>query len=423
MENRQIRITTLANGMRVITDRMPWVETASIGVWVGAGARNEEKNVSGIAHLLEHMAFKGTAKRSARDISHEIEAVGGHLNAYTSRESTAYYARVMKDHVPLALDILSDILLHSTFAEEELAKERTVVLQEIGLTDDTPDDIIFDLFQETAFPGQIIGRPVLGTASSVSRLSRDDLIAFTRRHYRPHCMILSASGNVDHDSIHALAEKLFAELPAGETSELPAPPRYTGGDLRQVRDLEQVHVVLGFEGVSFHDPDYYALSVFSTLFGGGMSSRLFQEVREKRGLVYSIHSFSASFHDDGVFGIYAGCAPAHIAEVLPVVCAELVAAAGNVRDEEIASARAQIKAALMMSLESTSSRCEQLGQQMLIFGRPVPLAEIVSRLDAVDKSALHALVARLLSSKPTLAAIGDIGGLETHGQICGKLKA
>ncbi|HAU28532.1 MAG TPA: peptidase M16 [Rhodospirillaceae bacterium] len=417
MENRDINITTLANGMRVVTDRTPWVETASVGIWVGAGARDEEKGASGIAHFLEHMAFKGTTTRSARDIAHEIEAVGGHLNAYTSRESTAYYARILKEHVPLAMDILSDILRNSTFAEEELAKERTVVLQEIGMTEDTPDDIVFDLFQETAYPDQRLGRPVLGTTESVSRLTRDDLTGFIRQHYHPGRMVVSATGNLRHEDICALAEKHFGDLPAGDPVPAHEPACYKGGDLRQVRDLEQVHVVLGFRGISAHDPDYYAMAVFGTLLGGGMSSRLFQEMREKRGLVYSIHSFSASFRDDGLFGIYAGCTPSHVPEVLPVICAELVAVSSQVTDAEIASAKAQIKAAFLMALESTSSRCEQLGQQMLVFGRPVPLTETLARIDAVDKDKIHALVARLLQSTPTLTAIGDVSHLEAYENV------
>ncbi len=417
MEKRDITTTTLPNGLRVVTDRTPWVETASVGIWVGAGARDEEEGNSGIAHFLEHMAFKGTKTRTAKDIAHEIEAVGGHLNAYTSRESTAYYARILKEHVPLAMDILADILRNSTFDETELAKERTVVLQEIGMTEDTPDDIVFDLFQQTAYPGQRVGRPVLGTVESVSRLTRGDLTGFIARHYHPHRMVVSATGNIRHEDICALAERYFGDLPAHGETPAHDPARYAGGDLRQVRDLEQVHVVLGFRGVSAHDPDYHAMSVFGTLLGGGMSSRLFQEVREKRGLVYSIHSFSAAFRDDGLFGIYASCTPAHVPEVVPVICTELVASASQVTDAEIDSAKAQIRAAFLMALESTSARCEQLGQQMLVFGRPVPLAETLERIDAVNRDAIHALVARLLQSTPTLTAIGDISHLAAYDDV------
>src|SRR5712691_10031881 len=300
-----VQQATLANGLRIVTDRIDTVDTASLGLWVDVGTRHEAPEVNGAAHFLEHTAFKGTERRSARAIAEEIEAVGGHLNAYTSRESTAYYAKVLKDDLPLALDILADILLHSSFDPAEFERERAVILQEIGQANDTPDDIIFDHFQERAFPDQAMGRPVLGSPEILRLLSRKAVMTYLRDHYGASRMVLSASGNLDHDRLVELADKLLSAMPA-ERAISSEPARYVGGEHRQERDLEQLHLVLGFPGLTLGDPDYYAAAVLSTAFGGGMSSRLFQEVREKRGLAYTIHSFTHSFRDGGLFGIYAG---------------------------------------------------------------------------------------------------------------------
>jgi predicted Zn-dependent peptidase len=300
-----VGLATLSNGLRIVTDRIDTVATVSLGLWVDVGTRHEPAAINGVAHFLEHMAFKGTKRRSALAIAEEIEAVGGHLNAYTSRESTAYYAKVLKEDVGLALDILADILQHSTFEPSELERERTVILQEIGQANDTPDDIIFDYFQERAFPGQAMGRPVLGSPEIIKKLARKSVVSYLKNHYSASRMVVSAAGNLDHDKFVALAETLLSDLPA-ERAVGTEPARYVGGEHRQDRDLEQLHLVLGFPGLKLDDPDYYAAAVLSTAFGGGMSSRLFQEVREKRGLVYAISSFAHSYRDGGLFGIYAG---------------------------------------------------------------------------------------------------------------------
>ncbi len=282
-----VEIDILDNGLRVVTDRMPSVESATIGIWAAVGTRDESAATNGVAHMLEHMAFKGTERRRAEDIAIEIETVGGHLNAYTSREHTAYYAKVLKADVPLALDLLADIIQHATFEEVELERERAVILQEIGQAHDTPDDVVFDHFQEIAYPDQAIGRPVLGRVEVVRDMARDVIVDYLRAHYAPSRLVLAAAGNVEHAMITDLAAAAFDGL-SGEPSKVAAPARYGGGEYREARSLEQAHLVLGFDGIGFHDPDYYAMSVFSTLLGGGMSSRLFQEVREKRGLCYAI---------------------------------------------------------------------------------------------------------------------------------------
>ncbi len=416
-----VQVTTLPNGLRVATDAIADLETAAIGVWVDAGTRNEPAAVNGVAHLLEHMAFKGTARRNARDIAVEIEAVGGHLNAHTGREHTAYYARVLAGDVPLAVDIIADILQHSTFLDEELARERAVVLQEIGQAEDTPDDIIFDRFQETAFPDQAMGRPVLGRAEIIRDLPRAVIGDYMRRHYSADRLVLAAAGRVDHDAILRLAEAKFDALP-GKSANGTDPARYVGGEFRDERDLEQVHVVLGFPGVGFDDPDYYSSMVLSTLFGGGMSSRLFQEIREKRGLVYSIYSFAAPFRDGGLFGIYAGTGETEAETLLDLVCDELAALPRNLEDGEVARARAQLKAGLLMARESTSGRCEQLAQQLLIFGRPLTVEEIVARVEAVDGAAVRRVASRIAAGTPTLAAIGPIGRLASVQAVAARLR-
>jgi len=415
------RVTTLGNGLRVATDRIDTVATASLGLWVDVGTRHESAEVNGVAHFLEHMAFKGTERRSARAIAEEIEAVGGHLNAYTSRESTAYYAKVLKEDVPLALDILSDILLHSTFDPVELDRERTVILQEIGQANDTPDDVIFDSFQEQAFPSQAMGRPVLGSPEIIRRLSREAVVAYLRDHYGASRMVLSAAGNIEHEHVVELADKLLAELPS-EREVTGEPARYVGGDCRQARDLEQLHLVIGFPGLPLGDPDYYAASVLSTAFGGGMSSRLFQEVREERGLVYSIHSFSHGYRDVGLFGIYAGTGEEEAAELVPVLCDEANRLEKGFTPVELARAKAQMKAGLLMSLESTSARCEQLAQHLLIHGTPFDPADLVRRIEAVDDAAIARVVARWREAPPTVAALGPIGRLEEFDRLQARLR-
>lgn len=415
-----VEISALKNGLRIATEPMDLVESASIGLWVGAGTRFEEPRDNGVAHLLEHMAFKGTRRRAARQIAEEIEAVGGHLNAYTGREQTAYYARVLADDVPLALDILSDILLESTFAPEELERERHVILQEIGQAADTPDDIVFDYFQAAAYPDQAIGRPVLGTRDTVAQMPRQAIDAYLDRTYKGPQMVLSASGKVDHAHIVDMAEKAFEKLDGVPAME-PEAATYVGGAHQEDRPLEQVHAVLGFEGFGVHDPDFFALSVYGTLFGGGMSSRLFQEVRENRGLAYSIYSFSSSYRDGGLVSIYAGTGEGQCEELFEVICDQLLDVQSNIEDEEIDRARTQLRAGILMGLESTMGRCEHLAQNILTHNRPLTPAEIGEKLDAVDKAAIIGVGERILSSRPTVALMGPINGFDAHDYVVRRL--
>ena len=415
-----VRVSTLENGLRIVSHRMDTVETVSLGAWVNTGTRYESADINGVSHLLEHMAFKGTERRTARAIAEEIEAVGGHLNAYTSREQTAYHATVLKADAGLAIDVIADILQHSTFDEQELARERAVVLQEIGLSLDTPDDIIFDHFQTTAFPDQPLGWPVLGTADLVSGMERTVLMNYMARHYTAPRMVFSAAGNLNHDEIVSQAAAAFDGLQQ-KREDAREPARYGGGNFREARDLEQVHFLLGFEGIAYQDPDYYALAILSTILGGGMSSRLFQEIRENRGLVYSIYAFPNSYTDGGLFGIYAGTGETETGELIPVLCEEIMKTGNNIGEDELKRAQAQLKAGILMSLESTASRAEQLGRQMLVFDRPIPIEEVIQYIDSVDVDAVQHIARRITASPPTVAAMGPIAKVEAYDSIASRL--
>jgi predicted Zn-dependent peptidase len=416
-----VEVSVLDNGLTIASDSMDEVETVSLGVWVGVGTRHEPGAVNGVAHLLEHMAFKGTKRRSAEDIAEEIEAVGGQVNAYTGREATAYYVKLLAGDLPLAVDILADILQHSVFDETELARERAVVLQEIGQAQDTPDDIVFDHYQETAYPDQPLGRPVLGRPEVVRRLDRGALLDYLGDYYAGERMVLAAAGRLDHERLVALAGEAFAELPA-RSRAATTPATYHGGDFRETRDLEQVHLVFGFDAVGFRHPDYYTAAVFSTLLGGGMSSRLFQEVREKRGLVYSIFSFLGAHSDSGLFGVYAGTGEAECRELLPVIRGEFEKVAEQgAKPKDVARAKAQIKASILMGRERTGNRAEHLANQILIHGRPLELAEILGKVEAVDEAAVAAFAGRLIAGTPTLAALGPLSGLTGYDRPAGAL--
>jgi predicted Zn-dependent peptidase len=415
-----IRASTLANGLRVLTDTVDTVETVSVGVWVGAGTRNEPREINGVAHLLEHMAFKGTERRSAADIAREIEDVGGQINAYTSREHTAYYAKVLHADTPLALDILSDILLNSTFDPDELARERAVILQEIGQSYDTPDDIVFDHFQAAAYPDQPLGRPVLGLPNIVEAMPRDAIMAHMGQTYGGEAMVLSAAGKIEHDAVVAMTERLFDGLQA-TSNRATAPGCYAGGEYREDQELEQVHFVLGFPSIGYNDDAFYAASVLSSLLGGGMSSRLFQEIRERRGLAYSIYSFLSYYSDCGLFSIYAGTGADDVGELTPALCGEIRRLSETLEESEVARARNQLKAATLMALESTGVRCEQMAQQALIFNRQLPIEEQIARIDAVDCDAVCKIAEKIFSGKPTVAAIGPLGKLADYDAIAAGL--
>ena len=414
------RITTLANGLRVITDSREGVQTTAVGVWVDAGARYETVANNGVAHMLEHMAFKGTDSRSAQDIAVAIESVGGHLNAYTSREHTAYFVRVMQEDVALSVDILADILQRSTFEEEELARERMVVIQEIGQAEDTPDDIIFDRLQAVSYPNQPLGRSILGPVDGVANMDRQVLFDFMAEHYSASRLLLCAAGAVEHDDLVALAERHFGALRQGGAHRFER-ARFQGGESREERDLEQVHFALALPALAYEDEDFYPMQVMSSLLGGGMSSRLFQEIREKRGLCYSIFCFATSYLDGGAFTIYAGTGAEQVGELVPVICDEMLRLSGDANQEEVSRARNQLKAGTLMSLESSAARAEQLARQMLVFGRPIPVEELIARIDAVDVAAVRRVAGRIASGGvPAVAALGPIADLASQAEIAAR---
>ena len=414
-------VTRLPSGLAVVTDSMPHLQSASLGVWVGCGSRDEHADENGISHLLEHMAFKGTARRTARQIAEEIEAVGGDLNAATSVETTAYYARVLRADVPLALDVLSDILTNPTFEPEELAREKNVIVQEIGATEDTPDDLIFEYLQAVTFPDQPVGRSILGTPESVRSFDSRRLRSYLSRNYRAPNMVIAAAGAVDHQAIVAEVEHRFASF-AGPQAPTHEPARFAGGSRIEQRDLEQVHVAFALEGVPQRDSSIYSLQVFTNILGGGMSSRLFQEVREIRGLCYSVYAFHAAYADTGMLGVYAGTDAADLPELMRVVVDEIGNAADTISEVEIVRSKAQMKAGLLMALESSGARAEQLARQMMIYGRPIPLEEIVGKIEAVTvesaRAAGRALIAR---SRPAIAVLGPGRGLEKAAVIADSL--
>ena len=415
------KMTVLPNGLRVVTDSMDELDTVSLGIWVGIGSMYEPAEINGISHLLEHMAFKGTTHRTARRIAEEIENVGGYINAATSRETTAYYIKVLKEDTALAVDILADILQNSVFDPEEFAREKTVVLQEISQSIDTPDDIIFDHFQSCAFPDQPVGRPVLGSVETVKGISRETLDSYMKTNYTPVRMVASAGGRIDHDEFVGMIKESFGSMKDRDSLALPDVV-YKGGEYRENKSLEQVNLILGFPGVSVLDKEYYTAHVLSTIFGGGMSSRLFQEIREKRGLVYSVYSFNAAAIKGGLFGIYAGTGEEEAAELLPAVCEEIQKIRLCVTEEELNRAKAQLKAGVLMSMEHPTTRAEQNAGHLLMFGRLIDKEEILREIAKTTVNDVIDLAARIFSRKPSLACLGPVKRVMSYDKLEQALK-
>jgi predicted Zn-dependent peptidase len=416
-----VEVSRLSNGLTVATETLPNLESVALGAWVKSGARNERDEEHGMAHLLEHMAFKGTRRRTAFEIASEIEDVGGEINAATSVETTSYYARVLSDDVPLAVDILSDILQESEFDPQELEREQHVILQEIGAAHDTPDDVVFDHFTETAFRHQTIGRSILGTSETVKSFTSKQLHDFIERQYGAERMVMVAAGDIKHDDFVREVEKHLGGFRGKVDSTIPQYAQYVGGDFREDRDLMDAQIVLGFEGRAYHVRDFYASQVLSMILGGGMSSRLFQEVREKRGLCYSVYAFHWGFSDTGIFGVHAATGQSDIAELVPVIIEELRRTGENILQEELDRARAQYRAGLIMSAESPASRASQIARQLLLFGRPIAKEELMERLSALTVERLTDLSSRLFSTKPTLTAVGPVGTLAPYEAILDSL--
>jgi predicted Zn-dependent peptidase len=416
-----VEITTLPSGLRVVTDRMAHVETASLGVWVAAGSRHETHDEHGLSHLLEHMAFKGTRRRSAHAIAEEIESAGGDLNAATGVEQTAYYAHVLAADTGLALDILADILTESTFDRDELEREKSVILQEIGAVEDTPDDLVFDLFNAVAFPEQPLGRAILGTPEGVAGFDRDNIGTYLKNHYLGGTMVVGAAGAVEHQSIVDDVAKRFSGIVSAPPQPAGAQARYAGGERRLKRRLEQAHIVVGFEGCSYQSPDHYAFQVFANAVGGGMSSRLFQEVREKRGLAYSIYAFNWAYSDTGLLGFYAATSARDVAGLMPVALDCLAAATQDLSEKEVRRAKAQMKVSLLAALESPGARSEQVARQLLAFGRVLSRQEMIAQVEALRLEDIRAAGAKALASFPTVASIGPVAKVMTPDRIRDRL--
>ncbi len=409
-----LQISTLPNGLRIVTEHMPGLQSASVGVWVLAGGRHETALQNGIAHFLEHMAFKGTTRRTALQIAEAIEDVGGYINAYTSKEMTAYYARCLVADVPLAMDVIADIVLNPIFDPREIEVERGVILQEIGQALDTPDDIIFDWLQEASYPDQPFGRTILGPVERVQSFSADNLRSFVGQHYAPDQMILSAAGGVDHATLVAQATEFFGHLPARGLS-LVEPAIFAGTERREVKKLEQVHFALSFEGPGYRHADVYAAQVHAMTMGGGMSSRLFQKIREERGLCYSIFAQSGAYEDTGSLTIYAGTSKADIADLTQLTIDEMKRASDDMSDAEVARARAQMKAGLLMGLESPSNRAERNARLLAVWGRVPGVDEAVAKIDAVTTEDVRRFSGELAGAKTALALYGPVAkapGLE-----------
>ncbi len=416
-----VRTATLPSGLTVVTDASAHVRTAAVGVFVAAGSRHESVAEHGLSHLLEHMAFKGTRRRSARDIAEAIEDVGGDLNAETGVERTGYFARVVGTDVSLALDVIGDILTDSLFDPAELEREKNVIVQEIGAVEDTPDDYVFDLLTAAAWPGQAIGRPILGTREGVGGFDRETIDRYLRRHYGASSIVVAAAGAVDHHEIAALAEARLAGLP-----NAPPPPvaaaDYRGGETRLRRKLEQTHVAVAFEGRPTGSPDRDAAQVFAAAAGGGMSSRLFQEVREKRGLAYSIYAFHWDYSDAGLFGFYAGFADRDAAEVVAASLGCLAEAAHTLGDSEIRRAKAQMKVSILAALESPGARAQQLARQTQIYGQQLSLDEMIARVEAISPEDVRKTGAAMLRSAPTIASIGAVAKVPGPAKVAEALR-
>ncbi|MDG2373857.1 MAG: pitrilysin family protein [Paracoccaceae bacterium] len=399
---------TFSNGFRVVTENMPGLESATVGIWVNAGGRHETTEQNGIAHFLEHMAFKGTRKRTALEIAEQIEDVGGYINAYTSKEVTAYYARVLKNDVNLALEVIGDIVLNPLFDKNEIEVERGVILQEIGMSLDTPDDVIFDWLQDSAYPDQPFGRTILGPSEKISQFTKGDLSKFIKQHYSPDRLILSAVGAVDHDQIVRLAENIFGHLSRVDpTPTIPA--KFSTGSKKVVKKLEQAHYALAFEGCGYRHDDFFAAQIFSSAFGGGMSSRLFQEVREKRGLCYSIFSQLGAYSDTGLMTIYAGTSEDSVKDLSDIIIDELKRASVDLSESEVTRARAQMKAGLLMGLESSSARAERLARLVGIWGKVPKLKETIRKIDNVCLDQVRNFSQELtLNKKVAMATYGPV---------------
>ncbi|WP_229069350.1 pitrilysin family protein [Actinoplanes sp. DH11] len=410
--------TVLPSGLRIVTEAIPTTRSASLGIWVGIGSRDERPSLHGASHFLEHLLFKGTHKRSALDISAEIEAVGGETNAFTTKEYTCYYARVLDADLPLAVDVLVDAVADSILEPADVETERGVILEEIAMHEDEPGDEVHDVFAEVIFGDHPLGRLISGTPESITPMTRDQINRFYRKHYTAPEILVAAAGNLDHATVVKLVRKALAGSPLDTGPAAPAATRRSDRRVRSGkprtavvhRDTEQAHIVLGGPGLGRHDDRRFALGVLNNVLGGGMSSRLFQEIREKRGLAYSVYSYASQHADAGLVGVYAGCAPAKAAEVLDLIRVELdrVAEKG-ITLEELSRGKGMVKGAYVLGLEDTGSRMSRLAKSELLHGDLMTVDELLTRVDAVTVDEVNAIAAELFGGERSLAVVGPFG--------------
>ena len=410
-----VRRSVLPGGLRVVTETLPTVRSATFGIWAGVGSRDETPVLNGATHYLEHLLFKGTQRRTALEISAAVDAVGGEMNAFTAKEYTCYYARVLDTDLPLAIDVVSDMLTGSLIRQEDLDAERGVVLEEIAMTEDDPGDQVHDLFTTALLGDSPLGRPVLGTVETINALTRDQVARFYRKHYDPTRLVVAAAGNIDHASVVRQVRRAFERAGALRDADVqPQPPRRGTRTVRAAgaveildRRTEQAHVVLGMPALSRTDDRRWALSVLNAALGGGMSSRLFQEVREKRGLAYSVYSYTAQYADAGLFAVYAGCQPKRVDDVL-AICREQLAlvAEEGITEEELRRGQGQLRGSLVLGLEDTGSRMSRLGKAELVYGELLGVDELLGQIAAVTVDDVRAVAHDLLGSPPTLGVVG-----------------
>jgi len=406
MSKKQIH--KLSNQLRIAVDEMKEVETVSIGVFVNTGSRNENLKINGISHFLEHMAFKGTKKRSAKQIAEEFEGIGGYINAYTSKEKTVYYTKVLKQHAEFAVEFLSDILQNSTFDNKELEKERGVILQEIAMTNDSPDDIIFDYFQSTAYGNQSLGQSILGSPENIKKFSRKNFIDYISDQYNYRDIAIVGSGSIKEDNLLKWSEKYFNNLGKNKIKPLEV-SKYKGGVLLKEKKLEQVNLIIGFDGLSYNHQDYYKIQVLAMILGGGMSSRLFQEIRENQGLAYSIYAFNYSFQDSGLFGIYAGTTPDKSNQLINSVKEQINKICKKIDKAELDRVKTQFQAGLLMSKESTSSRMQKLGSDIISHNKIISDKEIIDKIKRITEKEISQLASKIfINTKTTFSAIGKV---------------
>ena len=416
-----INIDKLKNGIRIVTEEIPSIESVSVGIWINAGSRNEKKIENGIAHFLEHMAFKGTEKRSALQIAEEIESVGGFINAYTSREITCYYAKVLKNHLPLAVDILSDIISNSIFNEQEIEIEKGVIIQEIGQMKDTPDDVIFELLQKEAFADTELGRSILGTVDNINSFQRKNFINFIDNNYFSEKIVLCAAGNLKHNDLCKLALSL-QDIKESKKPKSKSKILFKGGEKRVIKDLEQAHFAVGFKAPNIKSPKLFAGKVFSVIMGGGMSSRLFQEIREKRGLCYTIGTSFDCYSDNGIFLSYAGTSGEKVKELSEVIASEFKDSITNINETEVERAKTQLRSSLLMGLENSSSRSERLARGLIIWDKIVEVKETISKIDSVSLQDVRNFGAEMFhNSYPAMALYGKVEDALDVNQFSQKL--